>query len=91
MNDLKKIFEQISKETGELTAPNYELLETMLETDKKDYIEFLQGICNELYDKNGLTDGILNLQVYINEYRHKYDITDPREIIHTDNGKGFVQ
>lgn len=55
------------------------------------FIEELQQINNEIYDKTGFNTVTLDLQCYINELRNKYDVTDPREIIHTDNGKGFVQ
>ena len=39
-------------------------------------IETLQEICNELYAKQGLTDGVLDLQIAINKIRHKYNISD---------------
>lgn len=54
-------------------------------------LEKIQEICNEYYEKYGFTDEILDLQIWINTVRNKYDLTDPREIIHIDNGKGFVQ
>lgn len=54
-------------------------------------LEKIQEICNEYYEKYGFNDEILELQVWINQIRNQYDITDPREIIHIDNGKGFVQ
>ena len=54
-------------------------------------IEELQTMNNHLYEKQGLNNETLDFQVYINGLRNMYDITDPREIIHTDNGKGFVQ
>lgn len=53
-------------------------------------VEKLQQICNDLYNIK-YSDYLIDLQVIINEYRNKYDITDPREIIHVDNGKGYVQ
>lgn len=54
-------------------------------------VEELQTMNNKLYEKQGLTNETLDFQCYINTLRNQYDITDPREIIHTDNGKGFVQ
>lgn len=53
-------------------------------------VEKLQQICNDLYNIKH-SDYLIDLQVIINEYRNKLDITDPREIIHVDNGKGYVQ
>ena len=53
-------------------------------------VEKLQQICNDLYNIK-YSDYLIDLQIIINEYRNKFDITDPREIIHVDNGKGFVQ
>ncbi|WP_323736287.1 hypothetical protein PXD04_10450 [Methanosphaera sp. ISO3-F5] len=53
-------------------------------------LEKAQQIVNRLYTQK--QDPILiDVQVEINELRYKYDITDPREIINYDNGKGFVQ
>ena len=54
-------------------------------------IEELQQINNDIYDKTGFNTVTLDFQVYINELRNKYDVTDPREIMNVDNGKGFVQ
>lgn len=53
-------------------------------------VEKLQQICNDLYNLNH-SDHLIDLQIIINKYRNKFDITDPREIIHIDNGKGYVQ
>lgn len=92
MERLKEIFKNINE-----AHPDFERLDTgmlsFMESceDKTDFVESLQEICNKLYERYGLDDDILDLQVYINEYRHEYDITDPREIIHVDNGRGFVQ
>ena len=44
----------------------------------KDKIETLQEICNELYAKQGLTDGVLDLQIAINKLRHKHNISDEK-------------
>ena len=44
----------------------------------KDKIETLQEICNELHDKQGLTDGVLDLQIAINKMRHKHNISDEK-------------
>lgn len=92
MEDLIKIFENMKKEHKDFKEPNMDLLKFKYSNkDKSDYIETLQTICNKAYDQYGFDDTILDLQVYINQLRHEYDITDPREIIHVDNGKGFVQ
>lgn len=63
-------------------------------TDNKEIaqlIEKLQEINNTIYDKTGFNTVTLDFQVYINQLRQEYDVTDPREIVHVDNGKGFVQ
>lgn len=89
--ELKEILENI-KETHQDFNYNSELIQNIEELfDKKGYIEQLQEVCNTLFNLYGFDDTILELQIYINQLRHKYDITDPREIIHIDNGKGFVQ
>ena len=53
----------------------------------QDKIETLQKICNELYEEQGLTDEILELQVVINKLRHKHDISDQSNRLH----KTYVQ
>ncbi len=89
--ELKDILENI-KETHNDFVYDDELLVNVEELfDRKGYVESLQEICNQLFNKYGFDDTILELQVYINQLRHDYDITDPREVIHIDNGKGFVQ
>ena len=92
MEELSNIFKRIEKDHQLFKRP-YTAYLRFLESceDKTEFVETLQTICNKLYDEYGIDENILDLQVYINEYRHKYDITDPREIIHVDNGKGFVQ
>lgn len=42
---------------------------------------------NKLYERDGLTDEVLNLQVQINQERNEYNITDDSEKIYKD----FVQ
>ncbi len=58
---------------------------------KKDLVSFLldtaQYLNNKLYEKEGLSDRVLDNQVQINMYRNKYDLSDPNTVL--DNG--FVQ
>ena len=42
---------------------------------------------NKLYERDGLSDEVLNLQVQINQERNEYNITDDSEKIYKD----FVQ
>lgn len=58
--------------------------------DISETLEELQEINNKLYNEKSTEENI-ELQVLINNYRYEFDITDPREIIHYDNGKGYVQ
>jgi len=39
-------------------------------------LEILQGIADELFSEQGLTDEVLSLQVAINKLRHKHNISD---------------
>ena len=92
MDKLKTIIKAINEEHPEMKALDtamFRFLESC--EDKTQFVESLQETCNKLYERYGLDDNILELQILINEYRNEYDITDPREIIHTDNGRGFVQ
>lgn len=45
-------------------------------------LETMQELCDELYEKDGLTDEVLDLQVKINELRHEHDISDERHRIY---------
>ena len=53
-------------------------------------LEKAQQIVNRLYTQKQ-DPALIDVQVEINELMYKYDITDPKEIINYDNGKGFVQ
>ena len=68
-----------------LTAEDHVAHELMAET-----VEKAQQIVNKLYSIKK-ADVLIDVQVEINGLRYKYDITDPREIVNYDNGKGFVQ
>ena len=47
--------------------------------DKK--LKKLQEKANTLYERDGLTDEVLDLQLEINKLRHENDIVDETEII----------
>ena len=95
MND--KLIEDL-KETFPDETERIDRAKTLVETleneneakNVAENIEELQQICNDLYNIKG-SEHLIELQVIINEFRYKYDVTDPREIINIDNGKGFVQ
>lgn len=89
--ELKDIFENIKETHNDFVYDDKLLVNVEELFDRKGYVESLQEICNQLFNKYGFDDTILELQVYINQLRHDYDITDPREILHVENGKGFVQ
>ena len=50
-------------------------------------LETMQELCNELYEKDGLTDEVLDLQLQINKLRHEHDVTDKNSKIY----KNYVQ
>lgn len=54
---------------------------------KKISLKNKQQHVNKLYERDGLTDEVLNLQVQINQERNEYNITDDSEKIYKD----FVQ
>ena len=54
---------------------------------KKISLKNKQKHVNKLYERDGLTDEVLNLQVQINQERNDYNITDEDEKIYKD----FVQ
>lgn len=91
MMELKEILENIKETHKDFIVDDEFLVDINDIFDKKGYVESLQEICNNLFNQYGFDDTILELQVYINQLRHEFDITDPREVLHIDNGKGYVQ
>ena len=85
-----KLAEEYPTETEKVREIKLLIKEIEEEKDVTNNIESLQQICNDLYNISS-SENLIELQVIINEYRNKYDVTDPREIINWDNGKGFVQ
>lgn len=59
------------------------------EADLKETLNNLQEECNDLYEKYGATDNIIQLQVAINSLRHEYDIPDASQL--TESNPEFVQ
>lgn len=59
--------------------------------DKTLFLMKLQEINNNLYEKYGLTDEVLDLQVYINKKRNEYNIVDENEILFIEPEGRFVQ
>lgn len=47
-------------------------------------IKDLQNISNRLYEKYGLTDEVLDLQIWINQYCNGKDITDEDLILNDE-------
>ena len=81
--DITEIRKQIAEKLTEVdNAQSHE--------EQSHLLEQAQEILNKAYQTQPC-DELIDLQVNINTYRNKYDITDPREILHWDNGKGFVQ
>ena len=50
----------------------------------KEHLAKKQKEVDELYEKEGLTDEVLDKQIAINKLRHAHDITDESEKIHED-------
>lgn len=53
----------------------------------KEHLAKKQKEVDELYEKEGLTDEVLDKQIAINKLRHEYDIVDETELIFEE----FVQ
>ena len=50
-------------------------------------LDKMQDKIDKLYEEEGLTDEVLDLQVELNEQRNEHDIADENKIIH----KKYVQ
>ena len=55
----------------------------------EEILNNLQKECNKIYEKEGASDEVIDLQVAINQLRNKYNISDKNQII--DSNPGFVQ
>ena len=91
MDELQKILTDIEKETTANISQVKEEAQTIPEGKKETLVSYLQDVCNVLYNQYGFCDSILELQVYINQLRHEYNITDPSEVVNREDGKEFVQ
>ena len=96
-NELNHVIEKLEAK-GTINAVNIQklwttshLIHNATEEDLPSKLEKLQQMNNLLYEKYPSEELLIDLQVFINSLRNEYDITDPREVIHTDNGRGFVQ
>ncbi len=87
--------EEIRKQLTTTYPPqNIQPLVEILETEEEptpEKLEQAQQTLNTLYQTHKDDTNLIEAQVKINTLRNKYNITDPREIIHYDNGKGYVQ
>lgn len=61
----------------------------VINMDLEKILNNLQENCNTLHDEYGATENVIRLQVAINSFRHKNDITDESQII--NDSDGFVQ
>lgn len=77
--------EKILYETLIQIWKNLENEEFLDEISKK--LDQLQEISNKYYSKYGVSEEILDLQVWINQTRNKYNIPDPAELM----SNGFAQ
>ena len=50
----------------------------------EEHLARKQKEVDELYEKEGLTDEVLDKQIAINKLRHAHDITDESDKIHED-------
>lgn len=83
--DLMKIIDKINETEKPPITVDYS-------KNNKELLDNLQKINNKLFDKHGLNDDVLALQLFINESRHELDIVDENDIILTDDeGNSFVQ
>ena len=53
----------------------------------QDKLAEMQEKLDKIYDKEGLTDEVLDLQLEINALRHEHDIPDETEMVY----KEYVQ
>ena len=57
--------------------------------DLETIFNYLQNECNKLYEHEGASDEVIDLQVAINQFRNKYNISDKTQM--TESNPGFVQ
>ena len=95
----RKLFEVVgrleSKYIEEYTDAG-EVIEIMSEnqndmTEVKKGLDALQRINDKLFDKYGISDEIIDLQLVINQLRNAYDIPDKKELIYKSEDGQFAQ
>lgn len=59
--------------------------------NKRDYIRGVQEYVDVLYKQEGLSNRVLELQVWINTQRNKYNIPDKEELIYSMSDGDFAQ
>lgn len=91
MSEIIDILNKIEKDESIDLSKVKEAILTIPEDKIITLVNYLQDVNDNLYDMYGATDGVLELQVFINERRRDFDITDPKEVINTDDGMNFVQ
>ena len=50
----------------------------------EEHLKKKQKEVDELFEKDGLTDEVLDKQITINKLRHAHDISDETETVHED-------
>ena len=50
----------------------------------EEHLKRKQKELNELFEKDGLTDEVLDQQIAINKLRHAHNIPDETETVHED-------
>lgn len=103
MNDFTNFFknldETIQKLTTKFTNINLVELEQIIKIlqetptieEIKKCVTQMQKINDELFQKEGISDEIIEFQISINKIRNYKDIVDEKEIIQRTNDGNFVQ
>lgn len=101
--DKNSIYRKLFEVTGRLESKYIEdytdageVIEIMAEdkenlAEVKKGLDTLQRINDKLFDKYGVSDEIIDLQLVINQLRNAYDIPDKKELIYKCDDGRFAQ
>ena len=103
MNEFKNYFERFSEVTKQLEKKFndssileiYRILEVLQDNPTDEAVENsvnkLQDINDNLFERYGICDEIIDFQVCINKIRNYKDITDKKEVVNHASDGDFVQ
>lgn len=88
---LKETYPHRQDITDKIQKATQEILDDTRVRNMTPLLEKLQYCNNTLYNEEEMSDAILELQLWINNMRNRYDISDPSETWHKREDGDYLQ